>query len=77
MGMGGDPRVSASGFTLLERDKMVCSFRLPGLGVQVCLKWDVWVHLGQKGPSLDRQPGTVICHGQNEACLVYRALGQP
>lgn len=46
MGMGWDPRVSASIFTLIERGKMGCSFRLPGSGVQVCLRWDLCIHLG-------------------------------
>lgn len=77
MGMGWGPRVSASIFTLMERGKMGCSFRLPGSGVQVCLRWDLCVHLGLEEPSLDRQPDIVICHGQNEACLICRALGQP
>lgn len=41
------------------------------------LRWDLCVHLGLEGPSLDRQPDMVICYGQNEECLVCRALGQP
>lgn len=58
-------------FTLLERGKVGCSVIPPGSGVQVCLRWNLCVHLGLEGPSLDRQPDIVICHGQNEARVVY------
>lgn len=55
----------------LQLQLQIAGIRGPGV-----LRWDLCVYLGLERPSLDRQPDMVICYGQNEECLVCRALGQ-